>query len=99
MNPEKTLGPTTISGAEPPDPSKLAGRIRVRLSPLGAIRCPNLAGREGVIIGTGHYRSTFRIMFDGFKSPTSLHGTYIEPMTEEGQPAACTGGIGSGSDR
>jgi hypothetical protein len=53
------------------------------MSALGARRCPNLAGREGVIIGSGHYRSTVRIIFDGFKSPTSLHSTYIEPVVEE----------------
>ena len=45
----------------------------------------------------GLYRSTFRIMFDGFKAPTSLHSTYIiEPMTMEEQPAACTGDKSSG---
>jgi hypothetical protein len=52
------------------------------MSALGARRCPNLAGREGVIIGSGRYRSTVRIIFDGFKSPTSLHSTYIEPVVE-----------------
>jgi hypothetical protein len=29
---------------------------------------------------TGRYRSTVRVMFDGFRSPTSLHRTYIEPV-------------------
>jgi len=61
----------------------LPERIRVRMSALGAMRCPNLAGREGVIIGTGHYRSTFRVMFDGFKSATSLHRTYVDIIDEE----------------
>ena len=51
---------------------------------LGAARCPNLAGREGVVVGAGRYRSTVRVMFDGFKSPTSLHSTYIEAVVEEG---------------
>lgn len=53
------------------------------MSALGAARCPNFAGREGVIIGSGRYRSTVRILFDGFKSATSLHSTYIEPVVEE----------------
>ncbi|WFU15363.1 hypothetical protein [Bradyrhizobium sp. CB3481] len=83
MNPEKTLGPGSRSENELPDQPALPGRIRIRMSALGAIRCPNLAGREGVIIGIGHYRSTFRIMFDGFKSATSLHSTYIETIDEE----------------
>jgi hypothetical protein len=50
------------------------------MSALGAVRCPNLAHREGVVIGTGRYRSTVRVMFDGFRSATSLHSTYIEPV-------------------
>jgi hypothetical protein len=50
------------------------------MSALGAVRCPNLAGKEGTVIGTGRYRSTVRIKFDGFRSATSLHSTYIEPV-------------------
>lgn len=83
MNPAKSLGPGNESQKDLPDQPALPGRIRVRMSALGAIRCPNLAGREGVIIGTGRYRSTFRVMFDGFKSATSLHSTYIETIDEE----------------
>lgn len=83
MNPAKNLGPANKSEKELPDQPALPGRIRVRMSALGAIRCPNLAGREGVIIGTGRYRSTFRVMFDRFKSATSLHSTYIETIDEE----------------
>jgi hypothetical protein len=55
------------------------------MSALGATRCPNLAGREGVIVGSGRYRSTVRVIFDDFKSPTSLHSSYIEPVSEEEQ--------------
>ena len=70
---------------EPPDEqSPVPQPRRVRMSALGAARCPNLAGREGVIVGAGRYRSTVRVMFDGFKSPTSLHSTYIEAVVEEG---------------
>jgi len=54
------------------------------MSALGAARCPNLARREGVVIGTGRYRSTVRVMFDGFKWPTSLHSSYIEAVVDEG---------------
>jgi hypothetical protein len=99
MNAAKTLGRSSKSGKELPDQPALPARTRVRMSALGAIRCPNLAGREGVIIGSGHYRSTFRIMFDGFKSPTSLHSTYIEPMDEEENPPDGTETEGSGSQR
>lgn len=55
------------------------------MSALGATRCPNLAGREGVIVGSGRYRSTVRVIFDDFKSPTSLHSTYIELVGKEEQ--------------
>jgi len=41
---------------------------RVRLSPLGAARCPRLADKEGLIVGVGRYQSTVRIIFDGLKS-------------------------------
>jgi hypothetical protein len=50
------------------------------MSALGAARCPNLAGREGVVVGAGRYHSTVRVLFDGFKSPTSLHRTYVESV-------------------
>ena len=53
------------------------------MSALGAARCPNLAGREGVVIGTGRYRSTLRVLFDGFRSATSLHSSYVEPVAGE----------------
>ena len=70
---------------EPPDEQPPVPQLtRVRMSALGAARCPNLAGREGVIVGAGRYRSTVRVMFDGFKWPTSLHSTYIEAVVEEG---------------
>jgi hypothetical protein len=54
------------------------------LTALGEMRCQNLAGREGVVVGAGRYRSTVRVIFDGFKSPTSLHNTYIEAVLEQG---------------
>lgn len=73
------------SPAEPPEKRPaLPPQTRIRMTALGAARCPNLAGREGVVIGTGRYRSTVRVMFDGFRSATSLHSTYIEPVAGEG---------------
>jgi hypothetical protein len=95
MSAAKSLGPGSRSETELPDQPALPGRIRVRTSALGAIRCPN--GRAGVIIGSGHYRSTFRVMFDGFKPPTSLHSTYIEPVNEEEHARGRTGTERSGS--
>ena len=72
------------SPTEPPEERPgLSPRTRIRMSALGAVRCPNLAGREGVVVGAGRYRSTIRVMFDGFRSATSLHSTYIEPVAGE----------------
>ena len=78
MSPAMDLG----SSRSPTEPSeqRLSPPTRIRMSALGAVRCPNLAGREGVVVGAGRYRSTVRIMFDGFRSPTSLHRSYIEPV-------------------
>ena len=67
------------SPAGPPE-QRCSPPTRIRMSALGAVRCPNLAGREGIVIGTGRYRSTVRVFFDGFRSATSLHRTYIEPV-------------------
>jgi hypothetical protein len=76
--------PQIALGSRSPSPEeRLSPRTRIRMSVLGAARCPNLAGREGVVIGTGRYRSTVRVMFDGFRSATSLHSTYIEPVSGE----------------
>jgi hypothetical protein len=36
-----------------------------------------------LVVGAGRYRSTVRIKFDGFRSATSLHSTYIEPVAEK----------------
>jgi hypothetical protein len=65
------------------EPSLLPHMTRIKMSALGAARCPNLAGKEGVIVGSGQYRSTVRVMFDGFKWPTSLHSTYVEAVAEQ----------------
>ncbi len=69
---------------DPPDEQPPVPQLRVRMSALGAVRCPNLAGREGVVVGAGRYRSTVRVLFDGFKSPTSLHATYVEAVVGQG---------------
>jgi len=78
------LGPPRSPTEPPEEGTAPAPRIRVRMTALGAARCPNLAGREGVVIGSGRYRSTVRVMFDGFRSATSLHNTYVEPVNGEG---------------
>ena len=76
--------PQIALGSRSPSPEeRLSPRTRIRMSVLGAARCPNLAGREGVVVGAGRYHSTVRVLFDGFRSATSLHRTYIEPLAGE----------------
>jgi len=72
------LGSSRLPAA--PSEQRLSPPTRIRMSALGAVRCPNLAGKEGTVIGMGRYRSTVRVIFDGFRSATSLHSTYIEPV-------------------
>ena len=53
---------------------------RVKMSSLGAARCPRLAGKKRGAVGGGLYPSTVRIIFDGSKTPKSLHRDYVEPV-------------------
>jgi hypothetical protein len=64
---------------------KLEIRIgaRLKMSKLGAARCPRLADRKGIVVGGGRYHSTVRVIFDGSKSPMSLHRDYIELVSCE----------------
>jgi hypothetical protein len=79
-----------------PSEQRLSPPTRIRISALGAVRCSNLAGKEGTLIGTGRYRSTVRIIFDGIRWATSLHSTYIEPVAgKEGAAASWTGSAGN----
>jgi hypothetical protein len=55
------------------------------MSALGAARCPRLADKEGVIVGLSRYQSSVRVLFDGSKSPTSLHRDYIEQIPSSGE--------------
>jgi hypothetical protein len=53
---------------------------RVRMSELGAARCPRFAERKGVVIGGSRYNSGIRVLFDGHKSPVSLYRDYVEQI-------------------
>jgi hypothetical protein len=50
----------------------------VRMSALGAERCPRIADKKGVIVGEGRYSNSLRVLLNGSKSPVSLHRDYIE---------------------
>jgi hypothetical protein len=52
----------------------------VRMSALGAERCPRIADKKGVIVGEGRYSNSLRVLLNGSKSPVSLHRDYIEQI-------------------
>lgn len=57
---------------------------RCRLNQLGRERSPRLSHGLGTVVGVD--RSSIRVIFDGRKSITSLHKTYVEGA-EEGDEA------------
>lgn len=54
--------------------------VRVRLSALGAIRCPRLAGKTGTVVGRSVYVNSVAVLLDGNKSPRTIHRTYLESL-------------------
>jgi hypothetical protein len=59
----------------------LGSRCRVR---IGGRRSARLEGRLGTIVGFTHTKSGIRILFDGFKSPQTLHRSYLVPIPGAG---------------
>jgi hypothetical protein len=68
------VGPTT---------SSIVVGTRFRMSALGAARNPRLADKEGTIVGGSRLNSSVRVLFDGRKSPMSLHRDYIQQISPE----------------
>jgi hypothetical protein len=53
---------------------------RIKMSPLGAARCPRLRHKTGNVIGFTKYKSRVAIIFDGNKAPIAIHINYIEAI-------------------
>jgi len=51
---------------------------RIRLSPLGKRRCPKMTRRTGIVVATGVYRQSVRVLMDGNKDAITLHRSYID---------------------
>ncbi|OKO67377.1 hypothetical protein [Bradyrhizobium sp. NAS96.2] len=52
---------------------------KVRLSQLGADRIRKAPSKTGRVVGAGKAsKLAFRVLFDGMKSPVSLHQSYLE---------------------
>jgi hypothetical protein len=54
--------------------------VRVRMSALGALRCSRLAEKTGTIVGGSVYVNSVSVLFDGNKSPTTIHREYVEAL-------------------
>jgi hypothetical protein len=53
---------------------------RFKMSSLGTARNRRLAGRQGTIVGNSRLNRSIRVLFDGRRTPMSLHPDYIEPI-------------------
>ena len=56
---------------------KIAVGTRFKISKLGAVRCPSLADKFGIVVGLGRHNTGITVLFDGDRRPTCLHRGYI----------------------
>ena len=56
----------------------IAKGARFKMSILGAARNPRLAEKEGIVVGNSRLNRSVRVLFDGRKTPMSLHRDYIK---------------------
>jgi hypothetical protein len=52
----------------------------IKMSELGAHRCPRIAKKHGIVISGSRNPSTIHIRFDGNICRTMLHMDYVEPI-------------------
>ncbi|TKV73674.1 hypothetical protein FDV58_36305 [Bradyrhizobium elkanii] len=58
---------------------------RVHLSELGTSRLKKAPAKTGRVVGAGKAsKLAFRVLFDGMKTPVSLHQSYLE--LDNGKP-------------
>jgi hypothetical protein len=57
---------------------------RVRISALGASRCPRLANKTGTIVGGSIYACSVSVLIDGNKTSSTFHRDYLEAVLGEG---------------
>jgi len=61
--------------------SKFAPDDRVRLSALGCERSPKIRGQAGTVLKVRGHQCD--VLFDGNKTFTTLHETYLEPLQDQ----------------
>jgi hypothetical protein len=67
-----------IYSEERPPASATVKGVRFELSKLGIVRNPRFAKRNGTVIGNSRVNNSVRVLFDGRKTPMSLHRDYIK---------------------
>lgn len=63
--------------------SRIFVGARIKMSKLGQSRNRHFADKEGTVVGSGRLNRSFRVLFDGRKTPITLHQDYIEPSVAE----------------
>jgi hypothetical protein len=63
-----------------PEEIQLQAGDRIKLSALGAERCPRLAGKVGTLVSRKPNSRTLTVRFDGNRTTTSLHLDYVEQI-------------------
>ena len=74
------LWPARRTEAASSQGASLIEGTRIRTSGLGIAHCPRYAERTGLVIGRSRQNNSIRVLFDGYKSPVSLHPDYIEQI-------------------
>ena len=64
------------------DESRFSLGDRVRLSALGAVRCPRLADKIGTVVGRSVYVNSVVVILDGTRSRRTIHSAYLEVLME-----------------
>jgi hypothetical protein len=65
------------------DANRIAVGTRFKISKLGAVRCPNLAEKIGIVVGLSRRTTGITVLFDGDRRPTCLHMGYISSTSEQ----------------
>jgi hypothetical protein len=60
----------------------IAVGTRFKISKLGAVRCPDLAGKTGTVVELSRHNTGVTVLFDGDRRPTCLHRDYITQVSE-----------------
>jgi hypothetical protein len=62
---------------------KIAVGTRFKINQLGAVRCPKLAHKIGIVVGLSRHNTSITVLFDGDRRATCLHSGYISSTSEQ----------------